>query len=277
MSQSGRSDEGRAMMQDADRLALGSETTRRELLEAMKRHNLNDDIRREIELILSLTPLHSYERTEALKEAAEIAASKLDYQRAVGLWERAFLTNLTNLISFQEPWANVVVPALIHKVRTLGLIKSGDVAGAVKEAKFTLDMVPADADTLIDIVNALDKANHKTEADELYNQHTDYYRALTREFPRSGPAHNQLAWAQVMCHRDIDDALANAKKAVELEPTSTASLDTLAEVYFAKKDAKNAVEQMKKCVELEPTVARHQTQLARFEKGVEAAATQTSP
>jgi len=154
------------------------------------------------------------------------------------------------------------------------MIQSGDVEGGLKEARVTLDMVPADADTLIDIVNALDKLNHKVEGDELYRQHTDYYRGLTKEYPRSGPAHNQLAWAQVMCHRDLDDALANAKKAVELEPTSTASIDTLAEVYFAKHDAKSAVEQMEKCVELEPTVARHRQQLARFQKAVAAAATQ---
>ena len=79
-----------------------------------------------------------------------------------------------------------------------------------------------------------------------------------------------------MCHRDLDDSLTNAKKAVELEPTSTASIDTLAEVYFAKHDVKSAVEQMQKCVELEPTVARHRQQLTRFEKALAAAATQTA-
>lgn len=268
LSQAGHSEEGRVMMEDADRLPLGSEVTRRELMEAMKRHNLDDAVRHEVDLILSLTPPRSFERNETMRDAAELAAAKLDYAGAVGYWERAFLGNLTNATSFLEPWANVVVPALIHKVRTLDMIQSGKMDAAVKEAKLTLEMVPADADALIDIVNAMDKAGHKTEAEALYRGQVDYYRKLTTDYPRSGPAHNQLSWAQVMCHRDLDDALKNANRAVELEPTSTASLDTLAEVYFAKGDARRAAEQMQKCVDLEPAVPRHRQQLARFQKAV---------
>ncbi len=267
ISQTGSADEGRAMMEDADRLPLGSETARRDLLEAMRRHGLTGDVQREIDLILRITPPRSYERNQTLREAAEVAAAKSDYMGAVGLWERAFLNNLTNSVSFLEPWANIVVPALIHKVRTLALIQAGQIDAAIKEAKITLDMVPADADALIDVVNALDKAGHKSEANALYREQTDFYHKLVTEYPKSGPANNQLSWAQVMCHRDLDDALKNGKRAVELEPSSTASLDTLAEVYFAKGDAKNAAAEMKKCVELEPFVARHRQQLARFEKG----------
>jgi tetratricopeptide (TPR) repeat protein len=268
LSQSGHSNEGRAMMEDADRLPLGSELARRDLMEAMQRHNLDEAVRHEVDLILTLTAPRSYERNETLRDAAELAAAKLDYAGAVNMWERAFLSNLTNDIRFEEPWANVVVPALIHRVRTLGLIQSGKIDAAVKEAKLTLELTPADADALIDFVNALDKSKHKVEADALYREQTDYYRKLTTDYRRSGPAHNQLAWSQVMCHRDLDDALANARKAVDLEPTSTASLDTLAEVYFAKGDAKSAAEQMQKCVDLEPNVARHRQQLARFQKAL---------
>jgi tetratricopeptide (TPR) repeat protein len=131
-----------------------------------------------------------------------------------------------------------------------------------------MHQVPADADALIEMVNALDKAGHKTEADGLYQEQTKIYRQFTQDYPNSGPAHNQLAWAQVMCHRELDDALKNAQRAVELEPANTASIDTLAEVYFARGDAKDAVAQMQKCIELEPKVERHRQQLARFSNAV---------
>jgi tetratricopeptide (TPR) repeat protein len=203
-----------------------------------------------------------------LRDSAEQAAGKGDYLAAAGLWERAFLANLNNSVSFVEPWANIVVPALVHKTRALGLIQSGKIEQAMSEARTTMHQVPADADALIELVNALDKSGHRTEADKLYQDQTAIYRRLTSDYPKSGPAHNQLAWAQGMCHRELDDALKNAKRAVELEPTSTASLDTLAEVFFARGDAQDAAAQMQRCIELEPHVPRHRQQLARFSKGL---------
>lgn len=268
LTQAGHADEGHRLMESADQLPLGNETARRDLYEAMKRHKLTEGTQRELKLILTLTAQRSWERNEALRESAEQAANKGDFATAAGLWERAFLANLSNTISFMEPWANIVVPALVHKTRALGLIQSGQIDQAMDEARLTMHQVPADADALIDLVNALDKAGHKTEAEKLYQEQTTTYRRLTSDYPNSGPAHNQLAWAQVMCHRELDDALKNAKRAVELEPSSTASLDTLAEVYFARGDAKDAVAQMHRCVELEPRVPRHRQQLARFSKGM---------
>ena len=265
IAQSGRQDEGRALMELAHRLPLGSESSRFDLLETLRRHNLTADAQREADLILTATAPRSFERNQVLRESAEEAAAKGDYITAAGLYERAFLQNLSNSISFSEPWANVVVPALIHKTRALGLIKAGQIDPAIKESKIALQEVPADADALIDLVNALDRSGHKDAADALYQEQTAVYRKLISDYPQSGPGHNQLAWAQVMCHRELDEALKNARRAVELEPTSTASLDTLAEVYFAREDAADAVTQMKRCVELEPGVARHHQQLARFE------------
>jgi len=253
------------LMKRAHDLPLGSESERWALFESLLAHKLSDDADKELGLILTVTPLMSYERTNALRQTGQEAADRSDYLTAAGLWDRALLVNLTGNISFREPWANVYVPALIHKWRALGLIKAGQIPEAIKQASMTLDEVPADADALIEFANALDKAGHGTETDELFARHTAVYRKLIADYPASGPGHNQLAWAQVMCRRELDDALKNARRAVELEPTSTASLDTLAEVYFARGDAAGAITQMKRCVELEPAVARHRRQLARFE------------
>jgi len=265
LAQSGREPEGRAMMELAHKLPLGSESGRHALLESLLEHKLADDARREMELILTVTPARSWERNEALRRLAEDAGARGDYLAAADMWQRAFLQNLSNNISFMEPWANAVVPALIHKTRALGLVKAGRIDEAMTEARTAMDEVPADADALIEIVNALDKAGHRNEADSLCDQYTSVYRKLIAEYPQSGPAHNQLAWTQVKCGRELDDALKNARRAVELEPTSTASIDTLAEVYFTRGQVPDAIEQMKRCVALEPTVERHRQQLDRFD------------
>lgn len=270
LTQSGQAKDGARRMAQARELPLGNETGRFELAQAMARHNLKDEAARQYELILTLTEPRSWERNEALRRTAEDLATAGDDATAADRWDKAFLQNLTNITSFEEPWANVVVPALIHKTRALARIKAGLIGPALVEARTALDETPADADALIELVNALSAAGHHKEADALYANQTAIYRKLIETYPKSGPLHNQLAWAQVMCHRELDDALKNGQRAVELEPFSTASRDTLAEILFARGDPAAAAAQMDKCIELEPTVPRHRQQLARFR----AAATQ---
>lgn len=272
LSQNGRQEQGKRLMDQAVELPLGSEAGRYQLAEAMTRHHLKEEAQKQLELILQLSGPRSWERNEALRRTAENLADQGHDLVAADRWDKAFLQNLSNNISFAEPWANVVVPALIHKTRALGLIEAGRINDAMAEAKLSMSEAPGDADALIELVNGLDKAGDRPQADALYAAQTAQYRDLVKTYPRSGPLHNQLAWAQVMCHRELDDALINARKAVELEPTSTASMDTLAEVYFARHDPAAAAAEMQKCVELEPRVERHRKQLARFQ----AAATQPS-
>ncbi|HSU68012.1 MAG TPA: hypothetical protein VLJ39_14140, partial [Tepidisphaeraceae bacterium] len=265
LSRSGHASEGAPLMEQAHQLPLGNETGRFALAEALARHKLTDDLRREFDLIIHATAPRSWERNDAMRRLAQIQYDKGDYAAAADLWEQAFLQNFSTNVSFSEPWAYAVVPSLIHKTRALGLIQSNRPSDAMIEAQLSFVDAPGDADALIELVNAFDKAGHKAEADALYAKQVAAYQKNVSDYPESGPLHNQLAWAQCMCHRDLNDALKNAKRAVELEPTSTASLDTLAEAYFALGDPASAAAQMKRCVELEPKVERHRTQLQRFE------------
>lgn len=265
LAQGGQTKEGEGFMQRARELPLGKEDIRFELAESLSRHQLKDEARKQLELILKVCSPRSWERNEALRRTAEDLAAAGDDQTAADRWDRAFLQNLSNNISFSEPWANVIVPSLVHKTRALALIKRGQIEAALVQANLSLSEAPGDADAVIELVNALDAAGHRPEADAFYAAHTAQYRKLIETYPNSGPLHNQLAWAQVMCHRELDEAMTNGKRAVELEPTSTASMDTLAEVYFAHHDPAAAAAEMQKCVKLEPKVARHRQQLARFQ------------
>jgi hypothetical protein len=264
LSQAGQAQEGANLMQRARELPLGSGSARFELAETLSRHKLKDEARKQLELVLQITPPRSWERNEALRRSAEDLAADGHELLAAERWDRAFLQNLANTISFSQPWANVIVPALVHKTRAVGLIKGGHLDAALAEANLSLTEAPGDADAVIELVNALDATGHRPEADAFYAAHTAQYRKLIETYPHSGPLHNQLAWAQVMCHRELDEALTNGKLAVELEPTSTASMDTLAEVYFARHDPAKAAAQMQNCISLEPKVERHRAQLARF-------------
>jgi len=83
-----------------------------------------------------------------------------------------------------------------------------------------------------------------------------------------GQAHNQLAWAAAKCRRELDEALKHARRAVELEPDNTASLDTLAETHYQRGEYEKAIETINKCMELEPKDPHHAAQLERFAKAL---------
>ena len=130
----------------------------------MKRHHLQQNVDREVNWILTITPVRppeqnpafqevaTQQRMEATRDAADAAAARGDYLAAAGLWERAFLRVLSKDIYFSDPWANLVVPAMVHKTRARGLIQAGQMDAAMKEARLTLHLVPADADALIELV-----------------------------------------------------------------------------------------------------------------------------
>jgi tetratricopeptide (TPR) repeat protein len=118
-------------------------------------------------------------------------------------------------------------------------------------------------------VTALDEANRKAEADALYQQAKGLYAKLVKESPDSAPANNLLAWLQSSCRRDLDEALVRAKRAAELEPNSTAILDTLSEVYFARGELDRALELNEKIRKMEPTVEHHRKNFERFKAAKE--------
>ena len=99
---------------------------------------------------------------------------------------------------------------------------------------------------------------------------------MCEAYPKSGPLPNLYAGAAATCRRELDVALAHAKRAVELQPTNTASLDTLAEAHFQREEIADAISVMQRCAELEPADSRHKEQLERFRAALAAAATRPS-
>jgi tetratricopeptide (TPR) repeat protein len=222
-------------------------------------------------MILRTSAFLSWPRSDALRRAGDEAYAAGDAAKAADLWERAFLDNNSTSTGFVEPWANLAMPALVRRTHAVALIKAGQLDAGLKEADVSFAMSPADADTLIELVAALESTDHKAEADALYKRVMAKYARLSAEHPQSGPLHNLCAWAAAKCGRDLDTALAHAKAAVQLQPRSTASIDTLAETHFQRHEYTQAIAAMQKCVELEPDDVRHKQQMERFRKAAEGA------
>jgi tetratricopeptide (TPR) repeat protein len=261
----GREREGRELIEVAHVLPLGDETRRRELYVAVERRKLTHDLRRERELVERAGQFLSWDRSDVLRRAGDDANLAKDFATAIRYWEQAFIDNFDAQVAFVDQGANVTMPALLLRTRALAAANAGDVAGAVALARRGLAVSPGDTDALIDVVAALDAANHRAQADALYAEAAGLYRRLCDAHPRSAALHNQFAWAAARCRRDLDDALAHAKAAVALTPDDAAAIDTLAEAQFQRGDVGGAIESIKRCVAMEPDVKHHREQLGGFE------------
>ena len=104
----------------------------------------------------------------------------------------------------------------------------------------------------------------------MFERFAGRYAKLCDEHPQSGPLLNLYAWTAAKCGHDLDRALDYARRAVALQPRSTACLDTLAETHFQRGEHVQAVTVMERCVSMEPDDLEHKTKLERFRKAAAA-------
>lgn len=77
--------------------------------------------------------------------------------------------------------------------------------------------------------------------DQLFAQSADYAREAIRKYPSDDNAYNNFAWLASRANRCLGEAEEYLKKALEMKPQSAAYLDTMGEIYFARKNRNEAL------------------------------------
>jgi tetratricopeptide (TPR) repeat protein len=142
---------------------------------------------------------------------------------------------------------------------------------------------PASINALIGYYNLPDLTPaEKKKAAELIKSAADQVRESIRSFesPPDDPRENayaamreandcnQFAWLIANTEGDLDESLKYARRAVELQPQNGGIADTLAHVYYAKRDYENAVKTEEKAHELEPHLEMIKRKLDVFKKAL---------
>src|SRR5262249_16202734 len=160
------------------------------------------------------------------------------------------------------------VTAEIHLLRARALLAGGKKIQALRGIDTAEGFCPTNLSLAIRLAPAPQKVGEKERADQIFSRVAGHWRKACEEYPDCALAHNQVAWLCARCRRDLDEALAHARKAVELAPLDAAHRDTLAEVLFQRGDRPAAVEQIKTCLKLPSSnTGFYRRQLARFESG----------
>jgi tetratricopeptide (TPR) repeat protein len=269
--QAGQEKEGKARMEQAHWLPLGSESIRHQFALDLIKRELIDASKRENDLLLRVSEPGSYYAGEALRRRAILALQRKDFLAAAEGYEQAMLRCLRTYISFVQPSAYVGVPAMIHSQRAAGLAATGKFDEALQEGQRGQDLLPGNADLPIQLVKALDRKGKKKEAGEFFDRAVGVQEKLCQDYPKCAWAHNSYAWLAACCRRNLDKGLEHALEANKLASDHAGHLDTLAEVYFQLGQKDKAIETQKKVVALEPKRGYFRKQLARIEAGNPAA------
>ncbi|HEX4793277.1 MAG TPA: hypothetical protein VH370_05775 [Humisphaera sp.] len=183
--------------------------------------------------------------------------------------ERALLQEMivhlgSGTIRMREQAGYPMLSYHLHTAQAREALAAGDEAAMLVQMQRCRDLAPDEISLAVDLIPDLDKRGRRAEAEELFKSTFAIQRQMCERYPDSPLHHNQLAWLGAECNRELDLALEHAKRAVELEPTRTTYIDTLAEVYFQRRQFDEAIEQMNRCIQLEPKVRRHREQLEKF-------------
>ena len=91
------------------------------------------------------------------------------------------------------------------------------------------------------------------------------YRRAIELNPAAARAWNNLAWLFAKTKTELDEALAAARRAIEIDDGRASYQDTLAEVHYARGEMPMALRTIKRALELEPEDEYYKKQLERFE------------
>jgi len=272
LQEQGRHAEAQQARDKAHLLPLGDMRKRLALARALRERDLRQPLLREGERLARLgDPVlqhaDNYYTMEGVRILALATERKGDSARAANDLEKVFLGCLQPGINFNRGPAYITVPSHVAKLHAVGHAKAGRWQQASDAATQAITAWPANLDVVIALVPLLERAGKKTEADKLYRLALSHHESVLKQFPDSPLLHNQAAWLAACCKRDLDHAVAWAKRAVELAPKSSAYHDTLAEALFQAGKKDQALVAIKRAIELDPKRRYYQEQRKRMEAG----------
>ncbi len=111
---------------------------------------------------------------------------------------------------------------------------------------------------------ALRAAGLRAEHDAWFDESWSRLAASIKAYPACDNTRNTAAWLGARALRRLDDAEAQSKEALKMNPTNAAYMDTMAELQFAKGDRKKALDWSDRSLLAEPFDVEIRGQNERF-------------
>ena len=150
---------------------------------------------------------------------------------------------------------------------------------AVEQLEKSLAIKNDDFLVWIDLGDALciDARGVRFGTPERNERAADAYRRALELNPAAARGWNNLAWLLAKTRMRLDEALAAANRAVEIDENRPSYLDTLAEVHFVRGEVADAIRVIRRAREHAPDDDYLRKQLDRFEAALASATPAPAP
>ncbi len=133
--------------------------------------------------------------------------------------------------------------------RGLALHQEGNQEEAMKLFRSTFEILNGDGILADDYFPLLREAGVIEEHDRNFKIVYQRFEESIKAYPRAHNTYNSAAWMASRSCRELPDAHEKAAAALAMRPRQAAYLDTMAEVWFARRDREKAVEWSRKAVQ----------------------------
>lgn len=133
--------------------------------------------------------------------------------------------------------------------RALALHQEGNEEEAMKLFRSTFEILNGDGILADDYFPLLREAGVIEEHDRNFKIVYQRFQESIKAYPRAHNTYNSAAWMASRSCRELADAHEKITTALEMRPRQAAYLDTMAEVWFARRDREKAVEWSRKAVQ----------------------------
>lgn len=265
-------------LQSLQRLAAWAHNRRGEILADSQRL---DEALRDFQSAIELDPkcsLAIHNRGVTFAQRNQFAAALRDFNRvielnpglAIAYRNRAELLSALDrtqdaLADYDRAIRSLPNDAGLYLARAAAKQRLGKFAGAAADIERALELAPNDATAMVQ------RGNLAADQARFADAEKDFRQAI-RLNAKLVEAHRSLAWLKATCPdakvRKPDQALAAAKRAVELSPNDYQVLDTLAAAEASAGDFANAVASQQKALTLAPLNLNNplQDRLAQYQQ-----------
>lgn len=131
-------------------------------------------------------------------------------------------------------------------VTGMHLLEMGDEKGALAMLEYAHNSLTGDGTLADNFFPSLMNSSLKNDVEKWFEASWNHIEKGIAAYPNDHNARNTAAWLGARTGKRLDDSLKHAKSALLSQPMQPAYLDTLAEIYFAKRDRASAVKHSNK-------------------------------
>ncbi len=197
-----------------------------------------------------------------VRELAEVSHRLAKWQEARAFGEVVAWTN-------NSSWSLLAVRSRFHILLAEGAhaAEKGDLLAAAKIFTRAHSLCPRDGYLANDFFPLLRELGFSELHDQLFAETAREYRKMISLYPKDDNALNNFAWGASRANRYLDEAEEYLKKALIMKPRSGSYLDTMGEIYFARRDRAEAVRWSNLSLKYEMSANELRSQNRRFITG----------